>query len=124
MGLFFMVVRMVAVLFRFIINPIVLSFLVVIMGVLVIIFLGLVLPMFWFRYIILLTFLGGLLVVFVYVSSLCPNEPVMAIGKNRFLLVGLLALVGAEWGRGRDLCFYGGSLDVVCLIKIYCGGLR
>lgn len=66
--------------FSQVLSPMILSFLVAGVGVVVIIYLGGILPMFWFSYVILLVFLGGLLVVFVYVSSLCPNEPIMRLG--------------------------------------------
>uniref|UniRef100_UPI0030032980 NADH dehydrogenase subunit 6 n=1 Tax=Parotis pomonalis TaxID=1557996 RepID=UPI0030032980 len=35
---------------------------------------GIMLPSYWFSYILFLTFLGGLLVLFIYVSSIASNE--------------------------------------------------
>nr|YP_009502927.1 NADH dehydrogenase subunit 6 [Spongiocaris panglao]AXG21504.1 NADH dehydrogenase subunit 6 [Spongiocaris panglao] len=36
---------------------------------------GLFMSSFWFSYILFLIFLGGMLVLFIYVASLAPNEP-------------------------------------------------
>nr|QCX31801.1 NADH dehydrogenase subunit 6 [Upogebia affinis] len=36
---------------------------------------GMMMPSFWFSYILFLIFLGGMLVLFIYVTSLASNEP-------------------------------------------------
>nr|YP_010515284.1 NADH dehydrogenase subunit 6 [Emerita talpoida]UXL87270.1 NADH dehydrogenase subunit 6 [Emerita talpoida] len=42
---------------------------------------GLVMKSFWFSYILFLIFLGGMLVLFIYVASLAPNESFKFSGK-------------------------------------------
>jgi NADH-ubiquinone oxidoreductase chain 6 len=37
---------------------------------------GILLPSFWFSYILILVFLGGLLVLFIYVSALASNQQI------------------------------------------------
>lgn len=61
--------------------------------------------------------------VFVYVSSLCPNEPVIRLRKRSLLLVRFLVVLGVGWTRRRDISFYGGSLDIICLMRMYYGGV-
>lgn len=123
MGFILACVTFISILFRQIIRPILLSFLVVRCGVAVMFFLGVLLPLFWFRYVVLLVFLGGLLVIFVYVSSLCPNEPVIRLGGWVWLIVGLMGILGGGWWRGVDLVYAGGGEDIIWLIKIYDRGV-
>lgn len=117
-------VIIVSVIFRQTVNPIILSFLVVVCGLFMVWFLGIVLPMFWVRYVILLTFLGGLLVVFVYVSSLCPNEPVMRLGNLSllFFFVGLFFI--NDWVRGIDEVFLVGQGEFIVLVRIFFEGVE
>nr|QXT45705.1 NADH dehydrogenase subunit 6 [Cinygmina sp. 2 CLS53BF04] len=56
---------------------------------------GLLAPSFWFSYILFLVFLGGMLVLFIYVTSLASNE-MFSISSQSMLLIltvsGLLVL--------------------------------
>nr|YP_009261669.1 NADH dehydrogenase subunit 6 [Cherax sp. HMG-2016]ANJ01464.1 NADH dehydrogenase subunit 6 [Cherax sp. HMG-2016] len=47
---------------------------------------GLFSPSFWFSYILFLIFLGGMLILFIYVSSLASNEAFKIHLKSSFLL--------------------------------------
>lgn len=98
-----------------------LAYLVVAGGVLVIISLGLIFPTFWLSYIVLLTFLGGLLVLFVYVASLSPNEPVLGVGGGFLLLSGLILFFVFNWESASDSGFGAGFLF---LIKMYLGNIE
>jgi NADH-ubiquinone oxidoreductase chain 6 len=123
MGVILACVTFISILFRQLIRPMLLSFLVIRCGVMVMFFLGVLLPLFWFRYVVLLVFLGGLLVIFVYVSSLCPNEPVIRLGAWVWLIVGLMGVLGGGWWSGVDLVYVGGGGDIIWLIKIYDSGV-
>nr|AOR87180.1 NADH dehydrogenase subunit 6 [Xystodesmus sp. YD-2016] len=109
--------------FSQVMSPMVLALLVVGMGVLVMFNLGLMLPLFWFSYIILLTFLGGLLIIFVYMASLCPNEPIININwLGLFGGVGLMWIQYEWWSMG-DLLFMGSLSEVSVLLKMYFSGM-
>nr|QXT45718.1 NADH dehydrogenase subunit 6 [Afronurus yixingensis] len=58
-------------------------------------FTGLLAPSFWFSYILFLVFLGGMLVLFIYVTSLASNE-MFSISSQTMLMIlvmgGLLGL--------------------------------
>lgn len=45
----------------------------------------------WFNYIIILTFLGGIIVLFIYVSSLIPNEEISYI-KSKLIFIIILII--------------------------------
>lgn len=53
---------------------------------------GLLAPRFWFSYILFLVFLGGILVLFIYVTSLASNE-IFSISSQSIILI--LITVGA-----------------------------
>lgn len=40
-------------------------------------FAGIIMPSFWYSYILILIFLGGLLILFIYVSSIASNEQIL-----------------------------------------------
>nr|WDY17715.1 NADH dehydrogenase subunit 6 [Polydesmus sp. GZCS-2019] len=123
MGFMLACVTFISILFSQMMSPMLLSFLVVSCGVAVMFFLGVLLPLFWFSYVVLLVFLGGLLVIFVYVSSLCPNEPVMRLGGWVWLIVGLMGILGGGWWSGVDLVYAGGGEDMIWLMKMYDSGV-
>nr|AIW06174.1 NADH dehydrogenase subunit 6 [Potamanthus sp. MT-2014] len=52
---------------------------------------GLMAPTFWFSYILFLVFLGGMLVLFIYVTSLASNE-MFSVSAKAFLLSASLIL--------------------------------
>jgi hypothetical protein len=107
--------------FSQVVNPILLAYLVVGGGIVVMISLGLFFSTFWLSYIILLTFLGGLLVLFVYVASLSPNEPVLGVG-GVFILARVLVLFFVfGWESASDLGYGGGFLF---LMRIYLGNIE
>nr|YP_010850332.1 NADH dehydrogenase subunit 6 [Byasa polyeuctes]WGH12460.1 NADH dehydrogenase subunit 6 [Byasa polyeuctes] len=58
----------------FINHPISMGFLILIQTLLTCIMLGLINYTYWFSYILFLVFMGGLLVLFIYVSSIASNE--------------------------------------------------
>nr|YP_009383486.1 NADH dehydrogenase subunit 6 [Parasa consocia]APH08566.1 NADH dehydrogenase subunit 6 [Parasa consocia] len=55
-------------------HPLSMGFLILIQSLFLSIILGLIIETYWFSYILFLIFLGGLLVLFIYVSSVASNE--------------------------------------------------
>nr|YP_001427352.1 NADH dehydrogenase subunit 6 [Mesobuthus martensii]ABC71916.1 NADH dehydrogenase subunit 6 [Mesobuthus martensii] len=55
----------------------------------------------WFSYLLLLTFLGGLLVLFIYVASLASNEAMKFESKFLYFCIFLLFFLG-EWVMGES----------------------
>nr|CAG30062.3 NADH dehydrogenase subunit 6 [Mesobuthus gibbosus] len=55
----------------------------------------------WFSYLLLLAFLGGLLVLFIYVASLASNEALKFEGKFLFFCIFFLFFLG-EWVFGNS----------------------
>uniref|UniRef100_UPI00315CD7D7 NADH dehydrogenase subunit 6 n=1 Tax=Synanthedon bicingulata TaxID=3138307 RepID=UPI00315CD7D7 len=56
---------------------------------------GMLIKTYWFSYILFLTFLGGLLVLFIYVSSIASNEMFKPslIMKTYFLIIFLISII-------------------------------
>nr|YP_010287569.1 NADH dehydrogenase subunit 6 [Sinomphisa plagialis]UKT61900.1 NADH dehydrogenase subunit 6 [Sinomphisa plagialis] len=55
-------------------HPLSMGLMILIQTLLTCIITGMMLPTYWFSYILFLTFMGGLLVLFIYVSSIASNE--------------------------------------------------
>nr|YP_009729792.1 NADH dehydrogenase subunit 6 [Leptalina unicolor]QHW07582.1 NADH dehydrogenase subunit 6 [Leptalina unicolor] len=54
---------------------------------------GIIINTYWFSYILFLIFLGGLLVLFIYVSSIASNELFNISMKNKFLIIFSFLLI-------------------------------
>nr|YP_010616646.1 NADH dehydrogenase subunit 6 [Ampittia subvittatus]WAW79833.1 NADH dehydrogenase subunit 6 [Ampittia subvittatus] len=55
-------------------HPISMGFMILIQTMLICMISGMIIYTYWFSYILFLTFLGGLLVLFIYISSIASNE--------------------------------------------------
>ena len=53
---------------------------------------GIIARTFWFSYLLILIFLGGILILFIYVSTLAPNEPLNSPSPQIFLTFLLLIM--------------------------------
>lgn len=56
---------------------------------------GIIIKTYWFSYILFLTFLGGLLVLFIYVSRIASNEifnPIINIKKSIFFILIIIII--------------------------------
>nr|YP_010700047.1 NADH dehydrogenase subunit 6 [Parasa lepida]WCH63180.1 NADH dehydrogenase subunit 6 [Parasa lepida] len=69
----------------FINHPLSMGFMILIQTLLISIILGMFIETYWFSYILFLTFLGGLLVLFIYVSSIASNEMFKFKNKTKFV---------------------------------------
>nr|YP_010026613.1 NADH dehydrogenase subunit 6 [Phyllocnistis citrella]QOQ85861.1 NADH dehydrogenase subunit 6 [Phyllocnistis citrella] len=73
----------------FIMHPLMLGLIILVQTFFICILSGLLSGTYWFSYILFLTFLGGLLVLFIYVSSIASNEIFFKMNKlfNLFLMI-------------------------------------
>nr|YP_008992440.1 NADH dehydrogenase subunit 6 [Carposina sasakii]ADZ47950.1 NADH dehydrogenase subunit 6 [Carposina sasakii] len=63
-----------SILMTFINNPMIMGLMILTQTLLTCLISGMLIKTYWFSYILFLTFLGGLLVLFIYVSSIASNE--------------------------------------------------
>nr|WGM81075.1 NADH dehydrogenase subunit 6 [Acerbas sarala chinensis] len=54
---------------------------------------GMIIHTYWFSYVLFLTFLGGLLILFIYVSSVASNELFHFSFKNKFLFFMIFNII-------------------------------
>nr|UAM91044.1 NADH dehydrogenase subunit 6 [Illiberis pruni] len=69
----------------FLIHPLSMGLFILIQTILTCIISGMMLKTYWFSYILFITFLGGLLVLFIYVSSIASNEMFYPSYKMMFM---------------------------------------
>lgn len=67
-------------------HPLAIGLVLLCQTLLVALFTGILAPRFWFSYILFLVFLGGILVLFIYVTRLASNE-IFSISSKRFLMI-------------------------------------
>nr|YP_009542272.1 NADH dehydrogenase subunit 6 [Lasiommata deidamia]AYU56845.1 NADH dehydrogenase subunit 6 [Lasiommata deidamia] len=73
--------------FMFFINhPISMGLLILFQTLLICLLMGMLINSYWFSYILFLVFLGGLLVLFIYVSSIASNEILNISFINKFII--------------------------------------
>nr|YP_009266780.1 NADH dehydrogenase subunit 6 [Cecropterus lyciades]ANK79342.1 NADH dehydrogenase subunit 6 [Cecropterus lyciades] len=68
-------------------HPLSMGLLILIQTLLICLISGMIMKTYWFSYILFLTFLGGLLVLFIYVSSIASNEMFNFSPINKFFLL-------------------------------------
>nr|YP_011002915.1 NADH dehydrogenase subunit 6 [Leucoptera coffeella]WPR14281.1 NADH dehydrogenase subunit 6 [Leucoptera coffeella] len=68
-------------------HPLTMGFMIIVQTLLTCLMSGLLLNTYWFSYILFLTFLGGMLVLFIYVSSIASNE---LFYNSKYLLMMLI----------------------------------
>nr|BDU79017.1 NADH dehydrogenase subunit 6 [Homona magnanima] len=69
-------------------HPLSMGLMILIQTILICLLSGMLINTYWFSYILFLTFLGGLLVLFIYVSSIASNE----MFKNNFFFLKIIFL--------------------------------
>nr|UHA56156.1 NADH dehydrogenase subunit 6 [Eudocima salaminia] len=69
-----MFISMISLFMLFMINPLSMGLLILFQTLLICLLSGMLIKTYWFSYILFLTFMGGLLVLFIYVSSIASNE--------------------------------------------------
>lgn len=76
---------LIGVIFSIINHPLAIGLVLLCQTLLIALITGLLSPTFWFSYILFLVFLGGILVLFIYVTSLASNE-IFSISTQAFLI--------------------------------------
>nr|AVY52177.1 NADH dehydrogenase subunit 6 [Lepidoptera sp. 1 TS-2018] len=84
-----MIMMYLSIIMFFLNHPLSMGLMILIQTLLICIFTGMLINTYWFSYILFLTFLGGLLVLFIYISSIASNE----MFKTSFTLKILLSLM-------------------------------
>nr|YP_009938325.1 NADH dehydrogenase subunit 6 [Lethe marginalis]QNU07744.1 NADH dehydrogenase subunit 6 [Lethe marginalis] len=80
--------------FMFFINhPISMGLLILLQTLFICLLLGMLINSYWFSYILFLVFLGGLLVLFIYVSSIASNEFMNITFTNKFIIIIMSLLI-------------------------------
>nr|YP_010265754.1 NADH dehydrogenase subunit 6 [Stibochiona nicea]UIS00461.1 NADH dehydrogenase subunit 6 [Stibochiona nicea] len=80
--------------FMFFVNhPLSMGFLILLQTLLMCLLSGMIINTYWFSYILFLIFLGGLLVLFIYVSSIASNELFKISFNNNFILMIMFMLL-------------------------------
>nr|AXY66776.1 NADH dehydrogenase subunit 6 [Lymantria albescens] len=77
----------ISLLMLFINNPLSMGLMILIQTFLICILSGMMIKTYWFSYILFLVFLGGLLVLFIYVSSIASNELFLTSNKLKMFLM-------------------------------------
>nr|UEP15861.1 NADH dehydrogenase subunit 6 [Dendrolimus superans] len=85
-----MTMMMMSLIMIFLNHPLSMGLIILIQTLLTCLITGMLIKTYWFSYILFLTFLGGLLVLFIYVTSIASNELFMTNLKMKILMSILL----------------------------------
>nr|WMX20530.1 NADH dehydrogenase subunit 6 [Leucoptera malifoliella] len=80
-------IMMISILIFFMKTPLSLGMLIIIQTSLICLMLGMIINSYWFSYILFMVFIGGMLILFIYVSSIASNE---IFSFQKFLLFTLM----------------------------------
>nr|WAX39152.1 NADH dehydrogenase subunit 6 [Anaplecta sp. 3 ZQW-2020] len=78
-------------------HPLAMGVLLLIQTTLICMISGLMLKTFWFSYILFLVFLGGMLVLFIYVTTLASNE--MFKFSSKLMMMTMLSIMMMTWNK-------------------------
>nr|UGS80175.1 NADH dehydrogenase subunit 6 [Anomopsocus sp. AnspLA] len=84
---------MLNIMFFFSSNPLIMGFMLITQTVSLSILLGLMQKSFWFLYILILIFIGGMLVMFIYMTSILPNKKLLIFNNKIKILIPLTILL-------------------------------
>uniref|UniRef100_A0AAU7VBE5 NADH-ubiquinone oxidoreductase chain 6 n=1 Tax=Malostenopsocus yunnanicus TaxID=3074937 RepID=A0AAU7VBE5_9NEOP len=71
-------------------NPLTLGLILILQTITLALFLGNLIKSFWFLYLLILIFIGGMLVLFIYVTSIFPNEKFDINNNNTLNMIGIM----------------------------------
>lgn len=80
------IIMILSIIIYFLIHPLSIGMLILTQTLLICLLSGIIIKTYWFSYILFLTFLGGLLVLFIYVSSIASNE-IFSITNNIKIII-------------------------------------
>uniref|UniRef100_A0AAU7VB97 NADH-ubiquinone oxidoreductase chain 6 n=1 Tax=Stenopsocus wangi TaxID=3074950 RepID=A0AAU7VB97_9NEOP len=81
------------ILFFYLENPLTLGLILICQTLALTFFLGSLMKSFWFLYLLILIFIGGMLVLFIYVTSIFPNEKFNINNNNFFNIILFMTLL-------------------------------
>ncbi|YP_009170642.1 NADH dehydrogenase subunit 6 (mitochondrion) [Phlebotomus papatasi] len=81
------------IIFMFMNHPLAMGLMLLIQTTLIACIIGLMMKTFWFSYILFLTFLGGMLILFIYVTSLASNEMFSFSSKILIIISSILSMM-------------------------------
>nr|YP_010947303.1 NADH dehydrogenase subunit 6 [Smerkata fusca]WGO62325.1 NADH dehydrogenase subunit 6 [Smerkata fusca] len=82
---------MMSLIMYFINHPLTMGLMILIQTLITCLLTGMIISSYWFSYILFLTFLGGLLVLFIYVSSIASNE--MFLLSKTMKMISILSII-------------------------------
>nr|YP_008757817.1 NADH dehydrogenase subunit 6 [Agrotis segetum]AGO44137.1 NADH dehydrogenase subunit 6 [Agrotis segetum] len=94
--IFSLMLIMISFFMLFLNNPLSMGLMILIQTLLTCLLSGMMIKTYWFSYILFLTFLGGLLVLFIYVSSIASNEmfkPKINLKKICYFMLMMIMLI-------------------------------
>nr|UGS80370.1 NADH dehydrogenase subunit 6 [Kilauella sp. KispEL] len=91
--MFFSLSILLSILFFYFNNPLSLGLILILQTIFLSIFLGSMTKSLWFLYLLILVYIGGMLVLFIYVTSIFPNEKFLFNQKSWILLLSMTALL-------------------------------
>uniref|UniRef100_A0AAU7VAJ6 NADH-ubiquinone oxidoreductase chain 6 n=1 Tax=Stenopsocus nepalensis TaxID=3074945 RepID=A0AAU7VAJ6_9NEOP len=93
MMLYLMASFLCMILFFYLNNPLTLGLILICQTLTLTFFLGTLMKSFWFLYLLILIFIGGMLVLFIYVTSIFPNEKFDINNNNSLNIVTFMLLL-------------------------------
>nr|YP_010526957.1 NADH dehydrogenase subunit 6 [Marumba gaschkewitschii]QVT10996.1 NADH dehydrogenase subunit 6 [Marumba gaschkewitschii]UXR12294.1 NADH dehydrogenase subunit 6 [Marumba gaschkewitschii] len=88
-----MIMIMLSMMMYFLNHPLSMGLMILIQTMLTCMLSGMLIKTYWFSYILFLTFLGGLLVLFIYMSSIASNEMFSMSNNMKFIFLLLIFLL-------------------------------
>nr|YP_010287608.1 NADH dehydrogenase subunit 6 [Orthaga euadrusalis]UKT61939.1 NADH dehydrogenase subunit 6 [Orthaga euadrusalis] len=90
----------------FINHPLAMGLMILIQTMLMCLISGMLISTYWFSYILFLTFLGGLLVLFIYVSSVASNEMFKMFNIKNILLISIFIIMNMIIFYNKNMNMY------------------
>nr|ASY98493.1 NADH dehydrogenase subunit 6 [Idolomantis diabolica] len=84
---------MLSIMFLFLNHPLSMGLILLLQTIMMCLISGFMSPSFWFSYILLLIYLGGMLVLFMYITSLAPNEMFFYSNKTLSILLAFPLII-------------------------------
>nr|APT41430.1 NADH dehydrogenase subunit 6 [Brumptomyia travassosi] len=82
-----------SIMFMFMSHPLAMGLMLLVQTTLIALIIGLMMKTFWFSYILFLTFLGGMLILFIYITSLAANEMFTFSSKMLLIFMTTISLI-------------------------------
>nr|AZQ21627.1 NADH dehydrogenase subunit 6 [Mythimna pallidicosta] len=103
---------MISFLMLFLNNPLSMGLMILIQTLLTCLLTGMMIKTYWFSYILFLTFLGGLLVLFIYVSSIASNEMFnFMINMKKMFFISLILMMITQFIYMNNLSWMNLSMN-------------